>query len=141
MPFSCCHPASAVRTGRRLIFRLSPGDFVQQAVLVLSRGKVIMKLSRCQQPYWIDRQKTEGTLCLRLAKPRGLRSDDSVCRRQKYPWHRVYLCVCALEYGVSADILRAGHACLICRDVEVQIIARVLLRLAAVQKRNLGEKK
>lgn len=52
-------------------FRLSPSDFVQRAVLVLSRGKVIMKLSHCQQPYWIDRQKTEGTLCLRLAKPEG----------------------------------------------------------------------
>lgn len=65
------------------LFRLSPIHFVER--VVLSRGKVIMKLSHCQQPYWIDGLKTERTLCLNLSKPVGLRSDDGVCPRQKYP--------------------------------------------------------
>lgn len=95
-------------------FRLSLSDFVQRAVLVVSCGKAIMKLSHCQQPYWIDRLETEGTLCLKLAKPVELRSDDSVCRWQKYPWHCMCVWVCALacRLCVHAEIHLVGDACL-----------------------------
>lgn len=35
-----------------------------------------------------------GNSLSQARQARGLRSDDGVCRRQKYPWHRVYSCVC-----------------------------------------------
>lgn len=85
---------------------LHPSHFVQQ--VVLSRGKVIMKLSLCQQPYWIDGQKTERTLCLKLSKPVGLRSDDSVCPWQKYPWHSV--CVYMISICPHRNSPPVGHA-------------------------------
>lgn len=67
-------------------------DFVLRPLL--SRGKVIMKRGHCQQLYWIDKQQTEGSLCLKVTRPAELWSDDGVSGWHKYPWLDRATCVC-----------------------------------------------
>lgn len=108
------------------LFRLSPIHFVER--VVLSRGKVIMKLSHCQQPYWIDGLKTERTLCLNLSKPVGLRSDGGVCPRQKYP---LALSMCLFTW---VYVLQKNSLCGSCVFAHIHALLAKTLTLRSLRK-------
>lgn len=126
LPFSCCQSVLNKRAERRLFSDSHRFTFVEQ--VVLSRGKVIMKLSHCQQPYWIDGLKTERTLCLNLSKPVGLRSDDGVCPRQKYP---LALSVCVFTW---VYVVQRNSLCGSCVFAHIQALLAKMSMLRSLRK-------